>query len=328
MRIDRLTYDLIDSTNQEAMRLGASQMLPGWPERAIVLTARGQRDGRGRHGRSWHSPRGGAWFTIAWPMRHPPEHYAAVPLLAGLAAAEGINLTCKDRHLTCRPIRIKWPNDLLLEGAKVGGILCQTCPLVPDVAGEGNGAGSGKASATPPPSGSEAAAGPPTALLIGIGINVNLSAPMLPPSTDVTAPRPTSLRIALDAEMEVETLIDEVCDRLCCDLARLDGAGNSNLLSLAMQRINARLAWRGQSVRLIRIAGADAGAGDAAEREVRGVIERVDEHGRLLLGTEGGTIAVDAGEVERLRCDEPTTDHHDSGSSGDRPAVVPPSTSP
>ncbi len=308
MRIDRLTYDLIDSTNQEARRLGASEMLPGWPERALVLTARGQRDGRGRHGRSWHAPRGGAWFTIAWPMRNPPEHYAAVPLLAGLAAAEGINLTCKDGGLTCRPIRIKWPNDLLLEGAKVGGILCQTCPLVPDAEGEGRGDGSGPANATPPASDPAAAGDTPTALLIGIGINVNLSAAMLPTSTDAASPQPTSLRIALGAEVDVETLIDEVCDRLCCDLARLDGLGNHDPLPLAMQRINARLAWRGQPVRLIRCGRGDGGAGDAAGQEVRGVIERVDERGRLLLATDAGTIAVDAGEVERLRSDAPTTD--------------------
>jgi BirA family transcriptional regulator, biotin operon repressor / biotin---[acetyl-CoA-carboxylase] ligase len=76
--------------------------------------------GRGRAGREWSSPPGaGLWFSvIARPDR--PEDIARFPLRIGLAVAAGLDRWAGDRR-----VRVKWPNDLLLNQRKVGGILCE-----------------------------------------------------------------------------------------------------------------------------------------------------------------------------------------------------------
>jgi biotin-[acetyl-CoA-carboxylase] ligase BirA-like protein len=77
-----------------------------------------QTRGRGRQGRSWHSPAGqGIWLTYL--VRPPgPLETGVLALRVGLAVAASLE------RLGCRP-RVKWPNDVLLDGRKVAGILCE-----------------------------------------------------------------------------------------------------------------------------------------------------------------------------------------------------------
>ncbi len=84
-----------------------------------VLSAESQSGGRGRRGKSFFSPAGGLYFSAAYPL---PEDTANAPfftLLAGLAAAETLEA------LTGARILLKWPNDLYLNGKKLGGILTE-----------------------------------------------------------------------------------------------------------------------------------------------------------------------------------------------------------
>jgi BirA family biotin operon repressor/biotin-[acetyl-CoA-carboxylase] ligase len=85
-------------------------------EPPLALLAQQQRHGHGQQGRVWQSPPGGVWLSAAIPW---PEQPAAAASLA-LAAAVGIALQLE--ALGLKP-QIKWPNDLLIDGRKLAGIL-------------------------------------------------------------------------------------------------------------------------------------------------------------------------------------------------------------
>lgn len=77
-----------------------------------------QLEGRGSRGRGWHSPPGGLWMSVVF---RPPavEGIEAISLRVGLAVAEAIQARVP------KPLRLKWPNDLMLEDRKLGGVLCE-----------------------------------------------------------------------------------------------------------------------------------------------------------------------------------------------------------
>ena len=86
----------------------------------LVVVAEHQRAGQGRLGRTWESPRyAGLTFSV---LLHPPvadRRWPWLPLLTGIAVVEGL------AALGCPAARLKWPNDVLLDGLKVAGILAE-----------------------------------------------------------------------------------------------------------------------------------------------------------------------------------------------------------
>lgn len=83
----------------------------------VLLAAHAQTAGRGRRGRRWHSaPGAGLTFSLS----------ARVGRLAGLPLAAGIAVARALRGLGAAAVELKWPNDLVVRGAKLGGILVQT----------------------------------------------------------------------------------------------------------------------------------------------------------------------------------------------------------
>lgn len=108
-------YKDIGSTNDEAFRLGEE----GAPE-GTVLIAESQSSGRGRMQRIWYSPPGANIYT-SMILRPPVGTIQAtqIPIAAGVAVAETINEFCPGKA------SIKWPNDVLIGGKKVCGILAQ-----------------------------------------------------------------------------------------------------------------------------------------------------------------------------------------------------------
>ena len=90
----------------------------GAPEGALVWAARQER-GRGRLGRTWTSPEGGAYFSLILHPRRPAAETPQLSLVAGLSVAEAI------RELTGLFVSIRWPNDVLINGLKVSGILIE-----------------------------------------------------------------------------------------------------------------------------------------------------------------------------------------------------------
>ncbi len=92
-----------------------------------LLIAEHQFAGRGRSGRSWLSAPGASLtFSLAWPFAQPVAALAGLPLAVGLAVAEALGRL----GVT---VQLKWPNDLLKDGAKLGGILIETQAATPGV---------------------------------------------------------------------------------------------------------------------------------------------------------------------------------------------------
>ena len=105
----------IGSTNDAIMAAGHA----GEPEGLAILADR-QTSGRGRLGRSWTSlPGVGIYTSILLRPSVPPLQAPLLTLMAGLAAAEAIE------HVARIEPRLKWPNDLLVEGRKLVGILTE-----------------------------------------------------------------------------------------------------------------------------------------------------------------------------------------------------------
>ncbi len=86
----------------------------------VLLAAELQTAGRGRAGRSWLSAAADSLcFSLAWRFAGPVARLAGLPLAVGVALADAL-------RARGHPVRLKWPNDLLLDGAKLGGILVET----------------------------------------------------------------------------------------------------------------------------------------------------------------------------------------------------------
>lgn len=123
IRNNRLHYfSSIGSTMQEAARLASE----GAPHGTIVI-AEEQTAGTGRLGRSWLSePEVGIYCSILLRLPLPPDHLPVATLLLGLATAEAVQ---KATSVACD---LRWPNDVLVNGRKVAGILAQlveTCVI-------------------------------------------------------------------------------------------------------------------------------------------------------------------------------------------------------
>lgn len=135
-----LRYESLASTNTTLKELSRSGAQAG-----TVILAKQQTQGRGRTDRSWSSPQGGLYFSLL--LKSDQMHRTTdLPLLAGAVLSHTVKRTLPS-HLS---IGVKWPNDCLLEGRKVGGVLCEST-------GDGRDA----------------------ALIIGVGLNVNIPATQL-----------------------------------------------------------------------------------------------------------------------------------------------------
>lgn len=151
----------VDSTQ----RLARERARAGAPEGTIVI-AEAQTAGRGRLGRSWHSPPGvNLYCTVVLRPPRPPAVAPQLGLVAAVAVADAV------RETVPVPPAIKWPNDVLLDGRKVAGILTEM----------------------------EGEADRVAFVLVGIGVNVNLGAADLPPELAASA---TSLRAAAGAPVD------------------------------------------------------------------------------------------------------------------------------
>jgi BirA family biotin operon repressor/biotin-[acetyl-CoA-carboxylase] ligase len=111
-----------------------------------VVLADAQTAGRGRQGRRWSSPPGNLYLSVLLRPAPPSARWSVLPLVAGLAVAEGLAAEGLEASL-------KWPNDVMVSGRKVGGILA-----------EATSGGEGLES-----------------VVLGVGVNVAVRPPDLPP---------------------------------------------------------------------------------------------------------------------------------------------------
>lgn len=192
-----------DSTNSRLMALAEAGAASG-----SVLVAEHQTAGRGRRGRSWLSNSGDSLtFSLLW--RFPPD-----TSLAGLSLAIGVALARELESLGIGEVALKWPNDLLLNGRKLAGILIELVP------------------------------GPrPQAAVIGVGMNLRLPRAM-----------PEELRRMAAALTEADVILPAANILLARLLAtlheQLQGFSVSGFAGIRAQWL-ARHAYMGQAVAVI-----------------------------------------------------------------------------
>jgi BirA family biotin operon repressor/biotin-[acetyl-CoA-carboxylase] ligase len=112
-----IALDQVDSTNDEAKRRAAHGAADG-----TVVWARSQSAGRGRRGRRWISPTGNLYASIILRQDKSPAQTAQLSLAAAEALAEALEALLPDGVL----VQCKWPNDVLVEGRKIAGILLES----------------------------------------------------------------------------------------------------------------------------------------------------------------------------------------------------------
>ena len=228
--------------------------------RPIVRVAYLQTAGRGRRGRTWYAEPGNALlFSVACVLPRPLEGLAGLSLAVGVALVDGL------RSLPVAgpgQIALKWPNDVLLEGDKLAGILIETAWSTDDA----------------------------SAVVIGIGTNVKgaeeLAAKVGALNADVPAQArgtvPTALQRALPNANLTDTLAAEL-NALEPALQRFGAEGFAPFQA----RWNAVHAYAGREVVLL----------EQGKELARGVATGVDERGQLLLNTAAGRLTVATGDV-------------------------------
>ncbi len=118
-RVEILALDEIDSTNAEARRRAeAGATGPLW------ISALRQTAGRGRRGRVWETGAGGNLAaTLLLHTDKPPGQAAQISFVAALAVTDLVR-----DHVHSAPAEVKWPNDVLVQGRKIAGVLVESGP--------------------------------------------------------------------------------------------------------------------------------------------------------------------------------------------------------
>jgi BirA family biotin operon repressor/biotin-[acetyl-CoA-carboxylase] ligase len=187
------TYRFLDacgSTNGDVLQM-ASQ---GAPHGTVVAADR-QTAGRGRMGRQWVSPPGAnLYFSVLLRPAAPPFVVPQLALVAGLSVAEAV-----EQQAPAVEAGVKWPNDVLVAGRKLAGILCEM----------------------------EAEADAVHAVVVGIGLNVNSGRDDFPP---LLRKRATSLRIESGCEIGRVDMLAAVLNALEANYNQWAQGGLASLL--------------------------------------------------------------------------------------------------
>lgn len=254
-------FPTTDSTNTQALAWvdGLSSDETNEPK-PRVFVADEQTQGRGRLGRVWRSGPGGAWFSLAWPVPASSQGspgQGALPLVAGLAVCDVVVHAAVEHAQALRPA-LKWPNDVLLEGRKLAGVLCEQ-----RLARPGSSWGW---------------------VVIGIGINVNNA--VQAEAVGMRRP-PVALGERLQTAVLVEPLVRRAVDSLQIRLAQLNPEG----LSDSARREAESLLWaQGRAVQLRQPDG-DAGAGTTARVVLsEGRLDGLEPDGALRLIDDAGAV--------------------------------------
>jgi biotin-[acetyl-CoA-carboxylase] ligase BirA-like protein len=163
----------VESTNRWAKKLAEMGAKEGTVTVAEVQTA-----GRGRLGREWFSPRGGLWFSIVLRPEQKASESAKLVFVASLAVAEVLH-----KKYGVKP-ETKWPNDVLVHGKKICGVLAEMTTR------------SGKV----------------THVVLGVGVNVNFHVgDSLPASLKR---KPTSVKDELQRKVHLESLLKMLLEKM------------------------------------------------------------------------------------------------------------------
>lgn len=226
-------FDSIGSTNDEALAWAATDT----PDLSVVI-ADEQTAGRGRMDRKWLTPKGTAlaFSVILRPTAEERPHLTRIVGLAALAVAETL------QAYGLAP-RIKWPNDILIHGQKVCGILVESVWLGEEV----------------------------DCMVIGIGVNVLLGS--VPPAEDLQFPA-TSLEAEMEQAPDRVKLLHDILDKLIELRPRLK---TDNFIG----QWEGLLALRGETVQ-VEAEKTPAVAGQISGLESDGSLRLRNEHGEFV----------------------------------------------
>lgn len=233
----------LTSTNERAKELADKGAAKG-----TVVIAETQTGGHGRRGRAWQSPPGGIWFSIILRPDIALLLASRTSILAAVILAEEIN------NETGLAAAIKWPNDILINGKKVCGILIELSAQLEEV----------------------------NYIIVGIGINANIEIDQLSADVRETA---ASLVYLLGKEVNRRRLLGKIAGRLSNESSSIFGAGYQDYLQ-RWRRLSAVL---GRQVTITdggrRVSGKaiDIMENGALKIELPGGDERVFESGDVSL---------------------------------------------
>ena len=232
--------DVTGSTNDDLLEAGKQGVPPG-----TGLAARVQTAGRGRRGHKWDSTAGNLLLSIVLRPRVDPAKYSGLAAVSGLAVLEAL-----EKQGFANEIGLKWPNDLVARGRKLGGILVE-------VARDNEGK--------------------PFAVC-GIGVNVNYT-PQEVPDGGLTAIGLSDLNESVPAvDMLVEKVYHAVIDAVDAWEERFNAMEESaGPLAPVRDDYVGHLNWIGECV----IARSPAG-----DELARGIFQTVDDFGRACIETE------------------------------------------
>jgi BirA family biotin operon repressor/biotin-[acetyl-CoA-carboxylase] ligase len=179
----------VASTNEWAKKLASQGAPEGW-----VAIAETQTHGRGRLDREWFSPIGGLWFSLILRPKQRLAKAAKLTFVAGVAVAETLHEKYGLRTQT------KWPNDVLVKGRKICGIIGETSTMGKEI----------------------------NAVVLGIGINANFDAGRVLPES--IRARATSLETELKRRIQLEELFNRLLEKLEAKYALYTRRGFSSIL--------------------------------------------------------------------------------------------------
>ncbi|WP_251857386.1 biotin--[acetyl-CoA-carboxylase] ligase [Herbiconiux sp. L3-i23] len=218
------------STNDVLVGRAGSEGESAWPSLSVVATDE-QTSGRGRLGRTWTAPAGSALAaSVLVRPAIPVEAFGWLPLVAGLAMTGALEEAGARAEL-------KWPNDVLIGGRKVCGILSE---LLPDLSGA----------------------------VIGSGVNMGMTAEQLP------VPTATSLAVE-GVEASVDTVLGGYLERLRDELDALSATGGDAETSGTRLRVERACGTVGRAVRVLLPDGSEqVGEATGIDASGRLVVDR------------------------------------------------------
>lgn len=246
------------STNDDLLaRWRAGELLD-----PVARIARHQTAGKGRAGRSWLAkPEDSMSFSLAFPFKRSPAELSGLSLLVGLAVISGIAHACRldEASLYSLGLRLKWPNDLLLNNAKVGGILIE---------------------------GGQAKIGDPTWMVIGIGLNLHNAQLFEKELGDEAKQKVGSLDQLISSASslpDTEFIWLKLIESLERALSDFDQHGFATYQS-EWER------WDAYLDQAVRISGAH-------QEPIDGIAKGIDGNGALLVQQNHQTLTIHAGDV-------------------------------
>ncbi|WP_439591572.1 biotin--[acetyl-CoA-carboxylase] ligase [Microbacterium sp.] len=240
-----------DSTNADVVR-HATEAPDAWPHLSVLLTT-DQRAGRGRLDRTWVAPAGTA-IAVSTLVRVPRIAYAArgwIPLIAGAAMTRAISGQLRG---TGHSATLKWPNDVLLDGKKLCGILAEVVP------------------------------GHPDSVVIGAGVNTSMTAADLPVDTATSF-------AAAGLEADEDRLVADYLTALDEQLSALaEAIGNASVAGVRGE-IEALCSTLGHDV-VVHLPGGELLAGRAQRLDEDGRLVVVEPLGNETAVSAGDVVHV------------------------------------